>query len=155
MSHSPEQTRQLGLRLGRLLRPGDTLCLQGDLGAGKTTFVQGLAQGWGAQTPVSSPTFVLVNEYARPDGAILYHLDTYRLTDALEAEILGLDDMLGAGALVIEWPEKVLPALPADRIWIVLQHLEAENQRALRFEGQGARAAALLDAFLLDLQGGA
>ncbi len=145
-SRSPEQTRRLGERLGQLLRPGDTLCLQGDLGAGKTTFVQGLAQGWGSRTPVSSPTFVLVNQYDRPDGVPLYHLDTYRLQNALEAEILGLDDMLAEGALVIEWPEKILSALPVDRMWITIEHLPDEAQRQLHFSGQGARAAALLDA---------
>ena len=70
VSRSPEQTRRLGIRLGALLRTGDILCLSGDLGAGKTTLVQGLAQGWGSLNQVSSPTFVLCNEYRRPDGRV-------------------------------------------------------------------------------------
>ena len=67
VSKSPEQTRRIGIRLGGLLQPGDLICLQGDLGAGKTTLVQGIAQGWGALDSVSSPTFVLVNVYRRAD----------------------------------------------------------------------------------------
>ncbi len=78
-SRSPEQTRRLGARLGAVLRPGDVICLQGDLGAGKTTFVQGVAQGWGSLDSVSSPTFVIVNEYRRADGDLLFHMDAYRL----------------------------------------------------------------------------
>ena len=81
-SHSPEQTRRVGMRLGALLQPGDLVCLQGELGAGKTTLVQGVAQGWGSLDPVSSPTFVLVNLYRRPEGSELFHLDAYRLDSA-------------------------------------------------------------------------
>src|SRR5512142_504182 len=93
-SRSPEQTRRLGMRLGGLLQPGDLICLSGDLGAGKTTLVQGVAQGWGTLDPVSSPTFVLVNEYRRPDSSRLYHLDAYRMANYLEAEDLDLDRMV-------------------------------------------------------------
>ena len=67
-SRSPDQTRRIGTRMGLLLQAGDVLCLQGDLGAGKTTLVQGIAQGWGSADPVTSPTFVLVNIYRHPDG---------------------------------------------------------------------------------------
>ena len=81
------------------------VCLSGDLGSGKTTMVQGLAQGWGTLDPVSSPTFVLVNAYRRPDEQTLFHLDAYRLKNALEAEDLDLDLMLDSGALVLEWAE--------------------------------------------------
>ena len=75
-SRSPEQTRRIGMRLGGSLKTGDVICLQGELGAGKTTFVQGLAQGWGSIDTVSSPTFILVNQYRRADGGKLFHLDT-------------------------------------------------------------------------------
>ena len=68
-SKSPEQTRRIGMRLGSVLKKGDVLCLQGDLGAGKTTFVQGIAQGWGSLDSVSSPTFIIVNMYRRTDDA--------------------------------------------------------------------------------------
>src|SRR5512135_2257660 len=101
LSHSPEQTRGLGFRLGALLLPGDLVCLQGELGAGKTTFVQGLAQGWGALDPVSSPTFVLVNAYRRPDSSQLFHLDAYRVDSLGEAEELDVDNYLVQGPLVV------------------------------------------------------
>jgi tRNA threonylcarbamoyladenosine biosynthesis protein TsaE len=74
-SHSPEQTRRLGIQLGKLLSQGDVICLEGNLGAGKTTLIQGLARGWGALDQVSSPTYVIVNEYGRPDGQTLFHVD--------------------------------------------------------------------------------
>jgi tRNA threonylcarbamoyladenosine biosynthesis protein TsaE len=106
-SRSPEQTRRIGMRLGGALQAGDILCLQGDLGAGKTTFTQGLAQGWGSLDSVSSPTFILVNQYRRADGSLLFHLDAYRLESVPEAEELDLDAMLEEGALIIEWPERL------------------------------------------------
>src|SRR5687767_15626144 len=112
-SRSPEQTRRVGSRLGGALQTGDVICLQGELGAGKTTFVQGIAQGWGSLDSVSSPTFILVNMYRRADqgkgGAtppLLFHMDAYRLESTLEAEQLDLDSMLAQGALLIEWPER-------------------------------------------------
>src|SRR5512145_2289249 len=90
-SRSPEQTRRIGTRLGEVLQAGDVICLQGDLGAGKTTFVQGVAQGWGSRDAVSSPTFILVNMYRREDEVHLFHMDAYRLDSTPEAEELDLD----------------------------------------------------------------
>ena len=79
-SRSPEQTRHVSaVRLGGALQAGDVICLQGDLGAGKTTFVQGIAKGWGSLDPVSSPTFIIVNVYRRADQSQLFHMDAYRL----------------------------------------------------------------------------
>src|SRR4030066_1049092 len=78
LSHSPEQTRRLGVRLGELVGPGDLVCLAGDLGSGKTTPAQGIARGWGALDPVTSPTFVLVSEYRRADSAKHYPFDAFR-----------------------------------------------------------------------------
>ena len=129
LSHSPEQTRRLGMRLGALLCTGDIVCLQGELGAGKTTFVQGLAAGWGSLDAVSSPTFILVNVYRRPNGGQLFHFDTYRIESAPEAEELDLDAMLGAGSLVIEWPERMAGVLPAERLWIKLEHVDGDRRQ--------------------------
>src|SRR5215207_2830991 len=98
-SKSPEQTRRIGMRLGAVLKKGDVVCLQGELGAGKTTFVQGVAQGWGSLDSVSSPTFILVNMYRRADQSQLFHMDAYRLESTPEAEELDLDSMLAQGAL--------------------------------------------------------
>ena len=137
-SRSSEQTRRLGMRLGALLQPGDLICLQGELGAGKTTFVQGLAQGWGALDAVSSPTFVLVNAYRRPDSSQLFHFDAYRVDTLGEAEELDLDTYLSQGPLVIEWAERVAPLLPAERLWVWLDY-ESEEHRAMRFVANGKR----------------
>ena len=152
-SRSPEQTRRLGIRLGALLRMGDLVCLQGDLGAGKTTLVQGLAQGWGSLDHVSSPTFVLCNIYRRPDGANLSHLDAYRLNSACEAEELDLDLMLESGALVIEWADRIQQVLPKERLLIKMRWL-ADEQRGMIFLPFGTRYEHLLADFLRQSFGG-
>ncbi len=143
-SRSPEQTRRIGMRLGGEIKAGDVICLQGNLGAGKTTFVQGLAQGWGSLDSVSSPTFILVNLYRRANGDQLFHLDTYRLESIPEAEELDLDSMLAEGALIIEWPERLGDLIPRERLWINLEY-RAEEQRQMRFNAFGNRYDELLD----------
>ena len=142
-SKSPEQTRRLGMRLGALLQPGDLICLEGELGAGKTTLVQGVARGWGAQDEVSSPTFVLVNTYRRQDGAQLSHFDAYRVESPGEAEELDLDALLSVGPLFVEWPERVEPLLPVERLWVVLEY-ESEEHHFMRFSAYGPRYESLL-----------
>lgn len=138
ISSSPQATRQLGQSLGALLQPGDCICLQGDLGAGKTTFVQGVAAGWGARDEVSSPTFVLVNVYRGGDEKKLFHLDTYRIESPAEAEELDLDSMLAQGPLLIEWPERIQPVLPTETLWITLDYLD-DARRQLNFQAAGVR----------------
>jgi len=144
LSKSPEQTREMGTRLGRALQAGDVICLQGDLGAGKTTFVQGIAQGWGSQDAVSSPTFILVNVYRRTDGAQLFHLDTYRLESVPEAEELDLETMLAQGALIVEWPERLGNLIPKERLWINFDHVN-ESERRMRITAHSARDNQLLN----------
>jgi len=151
-SKSPEQTRRLGMRLGALLKSGDLVCLQGDLGAGKTTLVQGVASGWGGLDEVSSPTFVLVNAYRRPDGTQLSHFDAYRVESLAEAEELDLDALLERGPLVVEWPERVEPILPAERLWAWLEY-ETEEHRSFRFEARGRRYETLLDSMRVSVYG--
>ncbi len=151
-SKSPEQTRRLGMRLGALLQPGDLVCLQGELGAGKTTFVQGVARGWGAMDEVSSPTFVLVNAYRRPDGSQLSHFDAYRVESLGEAEELDLDSLLAHSPLFVEWPEKVEAILPVDRLWACLEY-ETEEHRFMRFAARGTRYENLLDALRQNVYG--
>lgn len=152
-SRSPEQTRRLGMRLGALLQRGDLVCLQGALGAGKTTLVQGLAQGWGALDAVSSPTFVLVNAYRRPDSSQLFHFDAYRVDSLGEAEELDMDTLLSQGPMVIEWPERVEPILPSERLWAWLEY-ETEEHRAMRFEASGKRYENFLDNLRRTIYGG-
>lgn len=152
-SRSPEQTRRIGMRLGGLLKSGDVICLQGDLGAGKTTFTQGLAQGWGSLDSVSSPTFILVNQYRRADGAQLFHLDAYRLDSLPEAEELDLDSMLAEGALIVEWPERLGELIPKDHLQIQLDHI-SEEHRQMNFHAYGKRYDILLDAIRQAVVGG-
>ena len=153
ISRSTEQTRRVGLRLGPLLRPGDVICLIGDLGAGKTTLVQGLAAGWGSLDPVSSPTFMLVNMYRRADDALLHHLDAYRLSGPSEALDLDIDEMLFKGSLVIEWADRIENALPSERIWVTMNWC-GDTQRDLLFTAQGKRYQDLLAAFRQKVYGG-
>lgn len=143
-SHSVDQTRRLGLRLGMMLKPSDLVCLSGDLGSGKTTLVQGIAQGWGTTDSVTSPTFVLVNEYRRPDGQVLSHMDAYRLECALEAEDLDPQLMLDKGALVIEWAERIREILPGEYAWIDLKWV-SDEQRNLVFTPRGDHYHTLVD----------
>jgi tRNA threonylcarbamoyladenosine biosynthesis protein TsaE len=137
-SRSPEQTRRVGARLGGQLQTGDVICLQGMLGSGKTTFTQGLAQGWGSLDGVTSPTFVLVNEYRRPSGEMLFHMDAYRLESAPEAAELDIDRMIVEGTLVVEWPERVQAVLPKEELRIIFEHV-ADEQRRLQFSARGSR----------------
>lgn len=130
-SHSPEQTRRMGIYLGGYLKTGDVICLEGDLGSGKTTLVQGIAQGWGASDPVSSPTYLIVNEYRRPDSQRLFHLDAYRLRNALDAEMIDFDRMLEQGPIVIEWAERIREILPENYLWIGLSYLGVGHRAML------------------------
>ncbi len=143
-SRSPEQTRRVGSRLGCALQAGDVICLEGNLGAGKTTFVQGIAQGWGSLDSVSSPTFILVNMYRRADQSQLFHMDAYRLESTLEAEELDLDSMLAQGALLIEWPERMNGLIPNERLWVNLEHID-EEEREMKFKATGKRYDELLE----------
>ncbi len=143
-SRSPEQTRRVGSRLGGALQAGDVICLQGELCAGKTTFVQGIAQGWGSLDSVSSPTFILVNMYRRADQSQLFHMDAYRLESTPEAEELDLDSMLAQGALLIEWPERMKGLIPTERLWVNLEHID-EEEREMKFKATGRRYDELLE----------
>ena len=153
LSRSPGQTRQIGMRLGRALEAGDVICLQGDLGAGKTTFVQGVALGWGSHDAVSSPTFIIVNVYRRGDGAQLFHMDAYRLDSTMEAEELDLDTMLSQGPLLIEWPDRMIGLVPHERLWIGLEYLD-EQERKMTFRASGQRYEELLEVVRQAADGG-
>lgn len=148
ISHSTEQTRRLGARLGTFLQAGDVICLAGDLGAGKTAFASGIGEGWGAITPLTSPTFNLVHEHERKeDEQILFHLDCYRLHTAAAAEAIGLERILsGLGPVIVEWPENIEPALPEERLWIELRIIEP-TRRNFVFEANGRRYERLLESF--------
>lgn len=140
-SRGPEETRAVGERLGALLEPGDVVLLLGELGAGKTTFVQGVARGLGFEGSVSSKSFVLLGEYA---GRVkLYHADLYRLENPDQALDLALDEISADGVLVVEWPERAEGVLPEEHI-LVRFEVTGEDGRALEFGSCGARAGRVL-----------
>jgi tRNA threonylcarbamoyladenosine biosynthesis protein TsaE len=141
------------MRLGSLLQAGDLVGLVGDLGSGKTTLVQGIAAGWGSLDIVSSPTFVLVNLYRRPDGIRFFHLDAYRLNSPREAMELDLDNMLERGPLVVEWAERVEGALPHESLQVTLDWIDNE-QRDLLFTPRGQHYENLMASFRQRVYGG-
>jgi tRNA threonylcarbamoyladenosine biosynthesis protein TsaE len=152
-SRSPEQTRRLGMRLGSLIKKGDILCLYGDLGAGKTTLVQGIAQGWGSLDSVTSPTFVLVNTYRKQSGDRLFHLDAYRLESAREAEDLDLETMFDEGAFIVEWAERINEVLPKERLAITLRYI-SDEARAMSIKSTGEHYIHMLAEFQHQVVGG-
>jgi tRNA threonylcarbamoyladenosine biosynthesis protein TsaE len=154
VSHSPEQTKRLGVRLGELLKPGDLICLAGDLGSGKTTLAQGIARGWGSLDPVTSPTFLMINEYRRADSARLYHFDAYRLSGSAEAILIGLEELLdGLHPVMVEWPERVAEVLTPLRLWISLRWVD-DLRRGLYLEANGLRYERMLKNFRQTAFGG-
>lgn len=152
-SKSTDQTRRLGTRLGSSLQSGDVICLSGDLGSGKTTFTQGIGKGWGSLNIVTSPTFVIVNQYEKPEGSVLYHIDAYRLENAEDAFNIDIENMYSSGTMVIEWPERIKEALPESYLWIDLTWVD-EFQRRLVFTPIGDRYRSLLTAFRQKAFGG-
>jgi tRNA threonylcarbamoyladenosine biosynthesis protein TsaE len=125
-SNGTEETAQLAAKLAHQLKPGDVIALEGDLGAGKTTFTKGLAKGLDIKKTVNSPTFTIIKEY---HGKLpLYHMDVYRVTDTLED--LGFDEYFeGDGVTVVEWAHLIEDQLPAERLTIYLYHEDGENRK--------------------------
>lgn len=161
---SARETRALGASVGRLLRAGDILCLNGDLGSGKTTFTQGLAQGLDIPNDVvvNSPTFTILAEHS--EGRIpLYHFDVYRLSGPRDVYDLAFDEYLdGSGVVVIEWADRIREALPDDTLMIAFSHDPSSNPlpdevdidgdveaslagaRAIEFRSTGPRSGAIM-----------
>ena len=130
---SVEETWALAKRLAAELKPGDVVRLEGDLGAGKTTFVQGLAASLGVAGRVTSPTFCLVQEH-RGDGVLLVHMDLYRLRNEDDVLAIGWEDYLAEGAIVaVEWPERAGLLMPADAVRVVFTHLDGDERRRIEF----------------------
>ena len=150
-----ESTRAVGAAVGRLAEPGAVLLLQGDLGAGKTVFAQGVGRGLDAPTVINSPTFVLVNEHL--GGRIaMRHADLYRLDDPSQPELiaeLGLDQLAEGGVLLVEWPERGADALPAEHLHVRLTALDDDvaedaldaSPRELTLTAAGEQSALLLE----------
>jgi tRNA threonylcarbamoyladenosine biosynthesis protein TsaE len=139
ISSTPDATRAVGAAVAELLVPGDVVSLSGDLGAGKTTFVQGAGRGLGVEEPVVSPTFVLVREYR---GQVpVYHVDVYRLDRLQEVLDLGFEDLLDpAGVVFVEWGDAIDTLLPDSYLEVRLT-IDQDDVRALAFTGRGPRWA--------------
>ena len=136
-TRSPEETYELGKKIGQQARPGQVYTLTGDLGVGKTVFTQGVAAGLGITEPVSSPTFTIVQIYE--EGRLpFYHFDVYRIGDIEEMKEIGYDDyFFGEGICLIEWAELIEEILPKDRISITIEKNLAQgfDYRRITVEG--------------------
>ena len=130
---SVEETWALARQFAAELKPGDIVCLEGDLGAGKTTFTQGLAAALGVEGRVTSPTFCLVQEH-HGNGAFLVHMDLYRLHGEDDVVAIGWEDYLADGAiLVVEWPERAGSLIPATARHVSFSHLDGDERRRIEF----------------------
>lgn len=142
----PDEMRALGEAVGGLAGPGTYICLHGDLGAGKTTFVQGLARGLGVtEAYITSPSFALVNEY---EGRLrLYHIDLYRLSGPDDLGDIGFTEYPGAGVAAVEWPERAGGLVPDERLDMHIEY--ADDGREVTFTAHGKRYGALLEGLCL------
>ena len=120
-TRKPEETYELGRKMGWEAEPGQIICLSGDLGVGKTVFTQGFAAGLGIEGPVNSPTFTILQQYE--DGRLpLYHFDVYRIGDVSEMDEIGYEDsFFGDGVCLIEWPGQIEEILPEKASWVTIE----------------------------------
>ena len=135
-TESVEETLQIGEQLGKLLDKGNIVCLSGDLGAGKTSFAQGIAKGLGVKDYVTSPTYTIINEY---EGRLpLYRFDVYRLNDVEEMHELGYEEyFFSDGVVVLEWADMVRDIIPGERLWITILNTKGDNSREIIIEPTG------------------
>lgn len=137
-----QETQALGRRLGKLLSAGDMICMNGDLGAGKTAFVQAVAEGIGVAEDVTSPTYTIINEYEGP--VPVYHFDVYRILELEEMYDIGYEEyFFGEGICLVEWADQVRELLPDERLWIEITRVD-EHRRRFVFEPSGDRYEKLL-----------
>lgn len=133
-TNSPEETMDIGEKLGKMLKPGNVLALFGDLGAGKTTITKGIAKGLGLTADVHSPTFTLIHEHPGPTP--LYHVDLYRLESELEVEGIGIEEYIYSdGVTIIEWADRMRSMLPPDRLDMELR-MKGDTEREFTFSSE-------------------
>jgi len=143
-SLSPAETRRLGRRLASLLQPGDVVLLQGELGAGKTCFAQGIGAGLKVAEAVKSSSFVLVNEYT---GRLhVYHADLFRLEDSQQVFELGLEENARDGLLLVEWPDRAPQELPPEHLIVRFESTGVKSRR-IRFDASGRHYEDVLSRF--------
>ena len=144
VTHSPEETAHLAGTIGKIIREGTVICLDGELGVGKTLFVRALARTLGVESDVTSPTFNLMNIYEA--ACPIVHFDLYRITSEEELEDIGFYEYAEAteGIVLIEWAEKFLDAMPADHLSVRIEALNDEA-RQFTFVAKGKKSRALLE----------
>jgi tRNA threonylcarbamoyladenosine biosynthesis protein TsaE len=143
-TQSVDETRSLAASVAGIAAAGDLMLLAGELGAGKTAFVQGFGHGLGVDEPITSPTFALAQRY---DGdLVVHHLDVYRLDQLHEVIDLGIGELLDEGVVVIEWGDAVAAALPKDYLEVALRFGDGPDERLLTLRPLGPRWAARTDA---------
>jgi tRNA threonylcarbamoyladenosine biosynthesis protein TsaE len=151
-THDAAQTHALGQRIGALLRAGDVVVLDGDLGTGKTVLAKGIAVALGIDEPVVSPTFTVVREYDAPTP--LVHVDVYRLDHLQELHDLGFDDLVGGEAVtLVEWGDRVSAALPRDRLRVLLEPGEGDDDRVVSIDAAGTAWGERRDALVAAVGG--
>ena len=144
LTASAEQTVLLGRCLGALIRARDCLALSGPLGAGKTSFVTGLAEGMAVEGRVASPSFIVMR--CHPGPVYLYHADAYRLHSPVELEDAGLHEWLEHGAVAIEWAELVDEVLPTDTLWVRIDYANTADGRNITITAHTERHQYILEA---------
>jgi tRNA threonylcarbamoyladenosine biosynthesis protein TsaE len=151
-TRAADETHALGRRIGALLRAGDVIVLDGELGSGKTVFAKGIAVGLGITEPVVSPTFTVVREYDAPTP--LVHVDVYRLDHLQELHDLGFDDLVGGDVVtVVEWGDRVSALLPGDRLDVLLEPGSGDDDRTVSIDAAGVTWAERRDLLVAAVAG--
>lgn len=134
ISKNEEETKEIGYKLGKLLKKGDMVCLSGDLGAGKTTFTKSIAKGLDVGEDVTSPTFTIINEY---DGRLqVYHFDVYRIMSIDEMYDIGYEEYFyGDGVCIVEWASEIIELIPKEHLWIEIKLGNEINSREFYLKG--------------------
>lgn len=132
LSQSENETETIAAKLAATLSRGTVICLNGDLGAGKTVFSRGFARGLGITEPISSPTYTIVQEYKLDGKGFLYHLDLYRIGNTVSALAFGVDEFLNDASSIalVEWPERISDIIPPGAVTVNIRHL-SDTQREI------------------------
>ncbi len=142
-SQSPEETHDIGFKIGKKLKPGDIICLNGDLGAGKTTITKAIAEALGIEENITSPSFTIVNEYY--GDVNLYHFDVYRIDDIEEMYDIGYEEYFYSdGICVIEWSNMIEDILPKERLELNLYNTSDSDSRKIEIKAFGDRYEELI-----------
>lgn len=147
ISCNEKDTQNIGYYIGQRVKAGDIILLYGDLGSGKTVLTRGIAKGAGVESRVTSPTFIIMNQY--PGNCPIFHFDLYRLSDSEELYDLDFEDYLyGDGIAIVEWPEKMAELLPKEYLKVTINKLEDDdNKRIIKISSYGEKYESYKEVF--------